>query len=343
MKISSYSELFRSLFVTLFVGAFLTVIFLPAYAQEDNQEGELSPAEETQQDAVSSSSVKPALWRNVKSNQLYANFAVKFYLDSTDDLSKTDYIEYKLDEGEYVRYSAPFSIYEEGPHSISYRAVDRAGNREFNQSFSVIVDNKAPEVELAPSQSFVEKDGRLFTSLNNTFTIRAVDRYSGIKSISYSINSEPIQTYKAGSVIKLSQSGSQVIKYKADDNLGNTTESGSVVVEVDNGVPIVQIRPSSSLKQVNGDRYARRSTSFNVIAKDDGAGVSQVMVRIDGAQEWQSYVSPLSFETEADHSIAAKAIDAVGNESQIAIIRFKVDDNPPVTKIRTSTGGAAQE
>ena len=61
-----------------------------------------------------------------------------------------------------------------------------------------------------------------------------------------------------------------------------------------------------------------------------------IMVRIDGSEEWQTYTDTIYFDTEKEHSIEAKAIDAVGNESEIVSSRFIVDDNPPTTKLKTS-------
>ena len=339
MRESLYFQLTKKGAALAFLATALAALtLLPVYAQED-----ISPAEETQNEGDSSldvagaeTSAKPVLWKNEKSGQLYANSGVRFILNATDNLSKTDYIEYKVDDSDYIRYSAPISISKEGPHSISYRAVDRAGNREFEQSFNVIVDNTSPEVELTPARAFIEKDGRLFTSPGNTFTIRAVDQHAGVKDINYGVNSGNKEKYEEGRIVQLSDPGSQLIQYEAIDNLGNRTLSGSVLVDVDNTRPRIAIRPTQPLRQVNGDRYARRATGFNVTAEDEGAGVTQVMVRIDGSQEWQAYNNTLYFSTETQHSIEAKALDAVGNESEVVVSRFKVDDNPPITKLRTS-------
>ena len=345
MEKNSYFQLAKGAGLALLMTALLALVILPVHGQED-----ISPAEEPQSEgddtldvSGAETSAKPVLWKNEKSGQLYANSGVRFILDATDNLSKTDYIEYKVDDGAYVRYSAPISISKEGPHSITYRSIDRAGNREFEQSFNVIVDNAPPEVELTPARAFIERDGRLFTSPGNTFTLRAVDQHSGIREINYGVNSAAKEKYEEGRIVQLSDPGSQLIQYEASDNLGNKTVSGSVLVDVDNTRPKIAIRPTQPLRQVNGDRYARRATGFSVTAEDQGAGVSQVMVRIDGSQEWQAYNNTLYFATETEHTIEAKALDAVGNESEVVVSRFKVDDNPPITKLRTSVSAEGSE
>ncbi len=336
--------------------------YVPVYAQEEKAQEknaqeekkkapeEISPAEEAQEEAAAPAAgmsgadeAKPALWTNTQSGQLYANSSVKFILDSIDNISSIDYIEYSLNESEYVRYSAPITIVKEGPHNISYRAVDRAGNKEFRRSFHVIVDNTPPEVALTPAKAFIEKDGRLFTSPGNTFTIRAADRYSGVKSIRFGVNTPAKQDYDSGRIVQLSEPGSQLIQYEAQDHLGNTSKGGSVLVEVDNAHPVISIHPSHPLRQANGSSYASRVTGFTVSAKDEGAGIAAIFVRIDDSQEWQAYSSTLFFAAEKAHSIAAKAIDAVGNESEVVRMSFIVDDNPPITKLRASIEEDRQE
>ena len=152
MRKHLYFQLPKEAGLAIAAAALLSFVLLPAvYAQED-----ISPGEETQSEGSnapeSETSAKPVLWKNEKSGQLYANSSVRFVLNSSDNLSKTEYIEYRVDDGAYIRYSAPISITVEGPHSITYRAADRAGNREFEQSFNVIIDNTPPEVELTPAR-----------------------------------------------------------------------------------------------------------------------------------------------------------------------------------------------
>ena len=349
-----HHQLLKSVVGLVIFGISVTAITLfPLKAQE-----ELSPAEQetpaenappsgdadastgakesdSAEDAFTGS-LKPVLWKNDQSGQLYANSSVKFILDSRDNLSQTDYVEYKINDNKFVRYIEPITITEEGPHSITYRAIDRAGNREFNRNFNVVIDNSAPQVAFTPAKAFVERDGRLFTSLGNTFTIRAVDQYSGIKDIKYGINSPPEQTYEEGRTVQLSNSGSQIIQYNARDHLGNNTDGGNIVVQVDDKKPAIRIKSSVSLRKIDGTNYARRATAFSIVANDEGSGVAVIMVKIDGSEEWQTYNKPLYFATEQEHSIEAKASDAVGNESETVVSRFIVDDNPPISKLRTS-------
>ncbi|MCB1308109.1 MAG: hypothetical protein KDK30_08020 [Leptospiraceae bacterium] len=321
----------------------------PAYSQEPTdseatEEDTMSPGEEagntadnSMQDQGQVMQVGAAMYKDSAGN-LYANSRQYFRLNASDDLSRIEYTEYKIDDSSFRRYQGPINIEDEGPHTIVYRSVDRAGNQEVDRVYNVTIDNTAPVVAVVPARPFVQKDGKTYTSPGNTFTIRANDKYSGIKSIKYGVNSSELRTYEKNASIQLTESGSQLIQWRAEDNLGNTTVDGSQLVEVDGDKPTVVIKPTQPLIHVGETRYARRNTGFDVTGKDEGSGISQIMVRIDDSDEWQTYSDTIYFDTEEAHSIEAKAVDAVGNESEVVRSEFVVDDNPPQTELQPVEG-----
>ncbi len=293
-------------------------------------------------DATKTDASKPAegagtgavIWKD-KNGANFANSKVKFVLTAKDTVSQVDYIEYRVDDGQFLKYSGPVPVLEEGPHTIVYRAVDKAGNREVDQAYTVTIDNAPPAISILPAKQFVTKvEGKAFSATGNSFTIRVIDNYAGIKSVKYSVNSNEMKDY-ANETITLSNPGTQVVKYLAEDNLGNKVE-GTLMVEVDSEKPSVDIVPSSPLIPVAEKNYARRGTAFKVRGLDTGAGVDRILVRIDEGQEWLTYTDVLYFDTEKDHSIEAKVQDAVGNESEVKKISFTVDDNPPITELKAS-------
>jgi cytochrome c len=56
------------------------------------------------------------------------NTPVGVTLDATDDESGVDTVEYAVDGGDWQPYSDPFTIEDEGAHTVTYRATDEAGN-----------------------------------------------------------------------------------------------------------------------------------------------------------------------------------------------------------------------
>src|SRR5690606_18129220 len=131
---------------------------------------------------------------------------------------------------------------------------------------------------------FHVKDGRNYTSPGNFFTIRVTDQFSGVKSVEYSVNSNELKPY-SGEIIKLETAGTQFVKYRAMDNLGNKTINGNMVIEVDSEKPVVSIVTTSPLFEVGEKQYARRNTGFVVKGTDSGSGVARIMVRLDGSTE----------------------------------------------------------
>lgn len=321
----------------------------PAFAQtaEAAEEETMSPGEEstgtdttttttsttTTTTTVDSSSASPMLWKDA-GGMVYANSAQKFSLSAKDDQSNIDFTEYRIDNGNFQKYHGPITIQAEGPHTLVYRSVDKAGNVEVDRVYNVVIDNSKPEVQIIPAKPFVKVEGRVFTSPGNAFTIRATDTHSGVKEVKYSVNESEMKAYKNNDTVQLTEQGNQLIQYEASDNLGNKSNGGaSLLVNVDGEKPKIEIKPTAPLMQVGEKKYARRTTGFNVSASDTGSGVDLILVRIDGNQNWQTYADTIFFDDEKAHSIEAKAIDIVGNESEAVKSEFLVDDNPPTTEL----------
>jgi hypothetical protein len=59
---------------------------------------------------------------------------VNIILSATDDLSGVDYTMYSLDAGNWTQYVTPVMVTDEGAHTVSFYSVDKAGNKETEQS-----------------------------------------------------------------------------------------------------------------------------------------------------------------------------------------------------------------
>lgn len=264
---------------------------------------------------------------------IYSTSATKFQLNSTDQTTSVDFTEYKIDDGEFARYVDPFSITGDGIHHVLYHSVDTVGNREVDKSYSVVIDDTAPEISLANSAVVYEKDGKKFVPGSNELTLSASDNLSGVKVIRYSINGGAQEEYTTP--ITTNQSGSFTVEYSAEDNLGNvataTTEAYSV--EVDDAPPMVSIEPINELTTVQDVRYGKRGAGFKIEATDNESGVRETLVRIDEQGEFIPATKELFLGSSGRHVIEAKAIDNVGNESEVQRFEYMQDDEPPVTDI----------
>ncbi|MGW1682163.1 OmpL47-type beta-barrel domain-containing protein [Saccharopolyspora sp. NPDC002376] len=152
-------------------------------------------------------------------------------LAATDNDSGVASIEYDLDGVGYTRYGQPPTITSPGTHMLHYRATDRAGNTSEVQMLSFAIaaagDHTAPVVtaQLTGEQNWSwDYVGRV------TVTLSATDEESGVARIEYSVDGAAFTRYRKPFVID--QIGTHTIRYRATDQAGNTSETGSVTCTV---------------------------------------------------------------------------------------------------------------
>ncbi|MFJ8826763.1 OmpL47-type beta-barrel domain-containing protein [Streptomyces sp. NPDC102467] len=85
-------------------------------------------------------SVSLAVGGDKNSDGAYINNA-KLTVTATDDESGVDKVEYSLDGGPYLAYTAPVVVDRVGAHSVAYRASDKAGNAAAAQTFVFAVSS----------------------------------------------------------------------------------------------------------------------------------------------------------------------------------------------------------
>jgi hypothetical protein len=89
-------------------------------------------------------------------------------LNSTDTLSGIDRVSYAVDGGSLQTYSTPFAVSGNGNHTVTFFAIDRAGNVETTKSlsFTIVVIN--PDVSITvPSSGSVYPVGAAVTFAGN--------------------------------------------------------------------------------------------------------------------------------------------------------------------------------
>ncbi|MCG9876750.1 MAG: hypothetical protein MH321_18390 [Leptospiraceae bacterium] len=267
-------------------------------------------------------------------NELYINSKTSFELKAQDDSSMVDYIEYKINNGEFIKYSKPIIISQEGIAQLTYRSVDRAGNIEPSKLLTVVVDNSPPSVVIVPTEPLFITQGANYTSKNNTFSFKAEDSLSGVGAIEYAINDASPATYAQDNPIRVEKDGSNLIRYSATDNSGNKSRESSVAVIIDNKPPVVEIIPNVPLVDIDGKTYSKKGNTFQIRAFDGESGVRRVLIKVDGEADFRPYVEGIIVDAQGEHKIEAKGIDNVGNESEVKSVTFLVDVNPPASEIK---------
>jgi len=95
----------------------------------------------------------------------------------TADVSGADYTEYRVDGGEWTRYSVPIVISGDGIHTVDYRSVDVAGNGETIKSIEVKIDAAPPVSSVNQIESCWQNSAPF------TVSVTASDAPSGVASV----------------------------------------------------------------------------------------------------------------------------------------------------------------
>jgi len=109
----------------------------------------------------------------------YVNSDVFFKLRSMDKETGLDFVEFALNGGNFMRYKNPFQLLEEGKYDISYRGFDNSGNLELPKTFSVIVDNTAPDTMIKTTEPLYNDGAILYCSSNTKWYVSAADILGG--------------------------------------------------------------------------------------------------------------------------------------------------------------------
>ncbi len=153
-------------------------------------------------------------------------------LNSKDDESGIQKMEYQLDSNDLKNYDKPFYINNEGVHRISIFCYDNTDNMA-RQDFSVVVDTTGPEIfnRFSTVELGTEKSENNFIPVYPSYVVvflSATDLKSGYENLMYKLNKFQIQPYLHE--IKDFPIGHNIIKVKAIDKLGNATEK---IIEFD--------------------------------------------------------------------------------------------------------------
>ena len=146
-------------------------------------------------------------------------------LTATDASSDIDAIKYKINNGAWQDYS-PFTLSSNGEYTITYYAIDNAGNEASEESFTVKIDSVSPSSSATLSGT---KEGGVYTT-DVTVSISRTDSTSGIAYTKYRVNGGAWTTYTAS--FTLSTDGTYTVDYYSADNAGNVEPSKTVTFEI---------------------------------------------------------------------------------------------------------------
>ncbi len=229
-------------------------------------------------------------------------------------------LSYSIDGGSWTDYSAPFQVTGAGQHTVTYKAVDVAGNSSEPQTATITIaapDTTAPTVTATTDPASPSGSNGWFKTAAK-LVLSATDAGSGVASIEYSTDGTTWTAYTAPVDVP---EGTTNYSYRATDHAGNTSTPGSTTIKVDTTAPAA----AAQFDDHNGTGTA--PVAVTLTATDAGSGVATIQYSLDGGS-WTTYTTPVQVTGGGTHTLAYTATDQAGNTSatQTATIRIA---NPP--------------
>jgi signal peptidase I len=264
----------------------------------------------------------------------------------TDATSGVASVAYKIDSGSFttVASGTGFTI-PDGTHTVTFHAVDVAGNVGTDVVQTVKVDSTAPVTTAAGSPA-ANTNGWNNSAVTVTFS--PTDATSGVASVAYrttlnggtpsSFTTLTGPTYTAS----VSAQGTTLVEYRATDNAGNVETLKSITVKVDTVAPTATLNVTGSI--INSPWHI--SGSANIVGADATSGVDHVEYAVDGSTTFTSVASGATFTIpDGTHSVTYRAVDLAGNVgTNQSTSSIQVDSVPPVLSnplpADGSTGGS---
>ncbi|HEX5090464.1 MAG TPA: fibronectin type III domain-containing protein [Nocardioides sp.] len=232
----------------------------------------------------------------------------------TDATSGVDHVEYKIDgAATYTSMASGASfVLADGTHSVTYRAVDVAGNAGDDVTVSnVKVDSAKPQSLVSPVSSTTWRN-------SGTVTLSATDVTSGVASIGYKLDGAATYTTYAAP-ITLSD-GAHTLVFRAVDAAGNIEADNVATIKVDTQLP------TAGISQVGSGQPTITGTDQAALS-----GVASVSYRIGGSGAYTTV--PGSSTTLAlatgTYTVWRYATDNAGNSSVAVSSSVTVDGSAP--------------
>ncbi len=319
---------------TAFMFSALTSGTWYAHAMARDRAGNWGPVASISLEGRSDFGAPETIATGVPSRETSANVTVA--LTATDTVSGPAGIRHRKDGGAETTYTAPIAFTTEGAHTLSFYALDRAGNVELEQDVAFRIDRTAPvgAMQLAGGSSVTSKTA-----------IAVSSAVSGANQMRIAVDTAPASTWvtysNAATVMLPALDGTHTVYAEYRDEAGNVLSLQRDIRLDRTGPTVVRLTSSSHLPGV--PTWGTAELSWD--SATDPSGVTGYAISIDsdpaGVPTKTITTSQLTttFPTLATGTwyVHAMARDELGNWGPVTSIALegRSDVTPPET---TATG-----
>ncbi len=264
-----------------------------------------------------------------------------FTLSGADGLSGLDALKYQIDGGSTQTYGGAVPI-PDGTHTITYWAVDKAGNVEGAHTTAAIkVDTAKPSTGITVNPTSPNGTNNWYDGSAPTFTLSASDPApgSGVATTKYQIDNGSVQTYSGAVTIP---DGLHTVSYWSVDAAGNTEGTHTTAtIKVDTAKPSTTLLITPNAPNGLNGWYKTNAPTFTLTGTDvGGSGVASTSYQIDGGATIP--YSGVVTVPEGLHTVSYWSTDAAGNvETAHTTAQIKVDVTKPTDTLSFSAATGA--
>jgi hypothetical protein len=267
-----------------------------------------------------------------KNGARFSNNISAIELENDGDLSKFKKIEYSLNGSPYIEYPGSIPLRKSGMNTIKYRAFDKLGNTEDYKSLEIFVDDISPDLGVKLIGQTFFKNDMLYYQSGMTINVSATDNESGIKDIYVNVNDDGFIPF-ASLTERFNETKFYRIQIFALDNVLNRSKEYVYNFSIDGESPLVYAKPIDTIYYDNSHHCSGRS-KFQLLASDRDSGVRMIQYKINADEKWTNYADVIKMPEKIETlDLEYKAIDNVGNESDVQSFSCKVTRESPKTKM----------
>ena len=245
---------------------------------------------------------------------------------------KTYYI---LDGGLQTEYTGPFTVSEQGSHTVQFWSIDIADNTEVPKTTEFKIDTVAP---VTTSSQSPDGNNDWWKTSPARATLSASDATSGVMEIHYQVDSGSYVVVPGASALVIVEgNGIHTVNYYVVDYAGNQESEKTETVKIDTISPTTTLGVGSPQFTSGTDLYVTSGTSFTLSPLDnpEGSDVAATYYRVYpvGAMP-PPFDSATTFQIigdDGEYIIEYCSTDNAGNQESLNSETVILDNTPPAT------------